>query len=90
MREWRELASGRDPSPVDESLPLLADARQPHQAVAPGKLKIGQQVIHRHFGQGTVIELKVGNAFIAMKIRFDEEGVKELSLRTVTWPRSWF
>jgi hypothetical protein len=82
MREWRELARGRDPSPVDESLPLLADARHPRQALAPGMLKIGQKIIHRHFGQGTVIELDVGHPFTTMTIRFEEEGVKQLSLPT--------
>jgi PcrA/UvrD tudor domain len=86
MREWRELASGRDPSPVDQSLPLLADARRPQQAVAPGKLKIGQKIVHRYFGQGTVIELKVAHPFTAMTIRFDEEGVKQLSLPTDASP----
>ncbi len=82
MREWRELANGQNPTPVDENLPLLADTRHPQQSVAAGQLKIGQQIIHRHFGKGTVIELKVGNPFTAMTINFDEEGVKQLSLKT--------
>jgi hypothetical protein len=86
MREWRELALGREPSPVDESLPLLADTGHPQQTVAPGELKIGQKVIHRHFGQGTVIDLKVGHPFTAMRIRFDDEGVMELSLPTDASP----
>jgi hypothetical protein len=82
MQEWRELARGRDPSPVDESLPLLADAAHPRQPIAPGILTVGQRIIHRYFGQGTVTELKAGNPFTAMTIRFDEEGVKRLSLPT--------
>lgn len=82
MREWRELASGREPSPVDESLPLIAGAAHPRRSVAPGKLKVGQKIIHRHFGQGTITELKVGHPFTAMTICFDEEGVQQLSLPT--------
>lgn len=80
MREWCALASGREPSPIDESLPLLAEASRPRQACVPGKLKVGQKVIHRHFGLGTIIDLQVGHPFTALTVRFDEEGVKQLSL----------
>ena len=37
---------------------------------------------HRHFGLGTVIELQVDHPFTAIMIRFNEEGVKQLSLPT--------
>jgi hypothetical protein len=67
---------------VDESLPLLADASKPRKRVAPGMYKIGQEVIHRHFGRGKVIELNRGGPFKEMTIRFDEEGIKQLSLPT--------
>jgi hypothetical protein len=82
MREWRALASGCEPPVVDESLPLLALASRPRQACVPGKLKVGQKVIHRHFGSGTVKKVKVGQPFTAMTVFFDEEGVTELSLPT--------
>jgi hypothetical protein len=83
MREWRELASGREPSPVDERLPLLASANRPEKPIAAGKLKIGQKVIHRHFGKGTVTDVKVGGSLTELTIHFDEEGVKQLSLPTI-------
>jgi hypothetical protein len=80
MRQWRELASGQEFSPVDESLPLLAAATKPKRPVAPARLKIGQEVIHRYFGRGSVIELNVDHPFTEMTIRFDEEGIRQLSL----------
>jgi hypothetical protein len=86
MREWRALASGWEPPPVDEGLPLLAEASSPRQPCVPEKLKVGQQVIHRHFGPGTIIELEVGHMFTALTVRFDEEGVKQLSLPTYGSP----
>ena len=82
MREWRALASGREPPPVDESLPLLATASRPRTACVPGKLKVGQKVIHRYLGPGTVIELKVGQSFTELTDHFDEEGDKGLMLPT--------
>jgi hypothetical protein len=56
----------------------------------PGKLKVDQEVIHRHFGPGKVIEVTVGHPFTAMTIRFEEEGVKQLSLPTDGSPLSQF
>jgi hypothetical protein len=82
MRDWRELASGREPSPMDERLPLLATASHPGKACAPGKLKVGQKVLHRHFGPGKVTDVKIGGPFTELTIHFDDEGVKQLSLPT--------
>lgn len=81
-RGWRELAGGGDPSPVDEGLPPLADAADPRRPIAPGELNVGQVIINRHFGRGTVIAIDASGPYTALTIDFDEEGVKQLSLPT--------
>lgn len=80
MREWRALATGHAPEPVDMSLPLLADATSPDRPIAPRRLKVGQKVVHRHFGIGKVTELKVDPDWTRMTVRFEDEGFKILSL----------
>jgi hypothetical protein len=81
MREWRDLAAGRDPTSVDESLPILAspETRRP---LPPKKLRIGQKVLHRDFGMGTVAQINIGDLFTEMVVIFQEEGEKRLSLRS--------
>jgi hypothetical protein len=80
MREWRALAAGHEPAPVDETLPLLADAQKPRKAVRPDRLRVGQRVIHSYFGAGTVTAIKTGREWTGLLIAFDDEGSKELSL----------
>lgn len=80
MQEWRELANGRNPAPVDKRIPLLADAHHPNVPVEPMKLKCSQKVIHRYFGHGTVLRASTDDNKTSLTIRFDEEGVKDLSL----------
>lgn len=80
MREWRDLAAGREPNPVDETLPLLAELHHPRKPVRPDRLKVGKRVVHRYFGIGTVTRIEADGAFTRLMILFDEEGCKTLSL----------
>lgn len=80
MQEWRELANGRNPAPVDERIPLIADVRHPNVPVEPKKLKCSQKVIHRYFGHGTVLQASTEANETSLTIRFDEEGIIDLSL----------
>jgi len=82
MREWRDLAAGRDPTPVDESLPILASPESPRRPLPPKKLRIGQKVLHRDFGMGTVAQINIGDPFTEMVVIFQEEGEKRLTLRS--------
>jgi hypothetical protein len=80
MREWKALAAGQEPAPVDDTLPLLALAQHPRRAIRPDHLKAGARVISRHFGAGTVNQVIAARDFTQLSIQFDEEGAKVLSL----------
>ena len=81
VREWRDLAAGCEPTPIDLSLPILADPEKPRRALSPARLKPGQRVLHRTFGFGTVVETKpFQSGRKLLKVQFDEEGVKNLVL----------
>ena len=80
MRDWRALADGRQPTPVDETLPLLARADRPRTELRPRHLNVGDSVIHRYFGKGIVTEIRGRGSFTEFIVRFDEEGLTTLSL----------
>jgi hypothetical protein len=80
MREWRYLAAGHDAPPVDDTLPLLAYADEPRKPLRPKRLKVGEKIVHRYFGMGTVTEVAVGGRFTSLKVLFEEEGEMNLSL----------
>ncbi len=80
MREWRNLAAGRQPVPVDMSLPLLAEPLNPRQAIPASCLKLGQRILHRHFGLGVVAKIEVGERQTQFTVNFDEEGKKDFRL----------
>lgn len=80
MREWAALAAGQEPSPVDFTLPILAHPGSPSKLLRPDQLKVGDLVVHRHFGTGTVKRIEIGESSTRMTVSFDEEGTKDLRL----------
>ena len=80
MREWRDLAAGREFTEVDMSLPLLAEPSNPKQALQPSSLSIGQSIHHRHFGVGIVNQIEVAGKSFKLNVKFEEEGTKTLLL----------
>ena len=80
MREWRALAAGHEPAPVDETLPLLASAQRPRKPLRARKLQVGDRVIHRYFGHGTVLRIQVQGPSTELIIMFDDEGEMQLAL----------
>lgn len=89
LREWNVLASGCDPAPLDESLPLIARQERPDKAIAAGRLKVGDRITYRYFGTGIVTQIDVGDDYTEMTVLFDEEGEKNLSVPTDGAPRSY-
>ncbi len=80
-REWRDLAQGRDSSPIDLTLPLLTGPNDLRHPIRPDCLKPGERVSHRHFGLGTVLEITPNSpGWTRLQIEFDEEGIKLFSL----------
>ena len=80
MREWRNLAAGRQPLAVDMSLPLLADPRNPRKGLQAGRLKLGQKVLHRRFGIGIVTRIESAEGQTDLIVDFEEEGEIHLLL----------
>jgi hypothetical protein len=80
MREWRNLAAGRPPTPIDMSLPVVAEPGNPRKGLRPGLFAIGQQISHRHFGLGVITKIKSDGPRTMLDVNFDEEGPKTLSL----------
>lgn len=80
MREWRNLAAGRQPTPIDMMLPLIAAPDNPRLRLRPDQLSSGDRIVHRHFGLGTVNEVHIGKDHTGLKVLFDEEGLKTLSV----------
>ncbi len=81
MREWQNLAEGREPTPIDMSLPLLASPDDPRQVLKASELKVGQRIRHRHFGLGVVMEIEPEESGMTeLVVDFDEEGEMELGL----------
>jgi hypothetical protein len=78
MREWRDLAAGRQPMAVDMSLPLLAEPRNPRKALRPGGLMLGERVLHRHLGMGVVTRVETTEGRTKLTVDFDEEGTMDL------------
>lgn len=77
-REWKDLAAGKDPTPVDMSLPLLADPRTPRVPVFAHELESQQRIVHRSLGIGTVSHIEKTGIGSRVVIDFDEEGTKTL------------
>lgn len=50
------------------------------EAGAPGELAVGQQVQHRHFGQGTVLHLEGDGSHTRVQVRFEDGQCKWLLL----------
>jgi hypothetical protein len=75
-KEWRDLAAGREPAPIDITLPLIADPENPRLALRPGGLIVGQRVLHRKFGIGTITETEPTGARTTFKVNFDDEGLR--------------
>ena len=82
-REWRALAAGHAPAPVDPAAPMLADLGHPDRAVRPGSLVPGQRIRHRVFGAGTVVDVmpqeESEDGWTDFVVEFDEEGTMRLS-----------
>jgi hypothetical protein len=79
-REWRELAAGREFTPVDMTLPILAYLADPRRAVVASRLVAGQRVVHRSFGMGTVTKVSPSNRGATVVVDFDVEGTMTLGL----------
>lgn len=80
MRDWRALASGRDPTPPDERQPVIASEHAPGISISPADLYVGQRILSRYFGAGTVLQLEPEEDFIEVTVDFDEEGITHLGL----------
>jgi hypothetical protein len=80
MREWAALAAGHEPEPVDMTLPILAAPTSPRKLLRPDRVKVGDEVIHRHFGKGIVRRVAIDKSFARMTVCFDVEGTKDLCL----------
>jgi len=79
-RDFRDLAAGRQPTPVDMTLPLLANAAHPKRTIRPDQLRKGNRIVHRNFGLGTVMQTSSIGKDTTLKVAFDEEGEKEFRL----------
>lgn len=77
-REWKDLAAGRDPVPVDMTLPMLACPLNPHAEINLDELKCGARVVHRSFGAGTVSSIEKSPSGTKIIVNFEEEGAKTL------------
>jgi hypothetical protein len=73
-REWRALAEGRAPDPIDMSLPELALVTRPRRLVRAGTLKRGDRIVHREYGAGTVTSARPSNGGTDLGVKFDDGG----------------
>ncbi len=81
LREWRTLATGREPPPIDMSLPMLGHAEDPKKPLRPNRLKVGQRMRHRQLGYGVVVRITREKGVKEMCVDFDEEGPRWLACR---------
>ena len=82
LREWRTLATGREPPPIDMSLPMFGHAENPKKPLQPNRLKVGQRMHHRQLGYGVVVRITREKGKTKVCVDFDEEGPRWLACRT--------
>ena len=74
MREWRRLAAGLPPQPIDLTLPLFGQPENPAREILPDDFRRDLRVHHRNLGLGTVIDVQTASDSIRCDVLFDEEG----------------
>jgi hypothetical protein len=81
LREWRTLATGREPPPIDMSLPMFGHAEDPKKPLRPNRLKVGQRMHHRQLGYGVVVRITREKGKTEVCVDFDEDGPSWLACR---------
>ena len=74
LREFHDLAAGRETPAVDDTLPRLALADKPGVLMSLAECVVGTRVICRFYGPGIIVKsVPDPNGMTMVSIDFDEE-----------------
>jgi hypothetical protein len=78
-RAWRDLAAGNEPSPVDPRQPHFAYPEDPQRSIRFDQAKVGDRVLNRQLGLGTITAFTSSEDDFELTVKFDEEGIHEFA-----------